>query len=381
MKTEQLQWSKTTGWQKLTGGSLNHEAQLVLMFGSTSLLKNKDLIKKAKDLYPTAHFVGCSTSGEIIDTQVNDDTISLTAVKFNKTDLIARSIAITDSANSYDIGKALIHKFDHKGLKHVFVLSDGLNVNGSRLVQGMRDALPHGISVTGGLAGDGADFNETLIVSDEAYPKSHMLTAIGFYGSSLKIGYGSFGGWDSFGIERVVTKASNNILYEIDGKPALELYKSFLGEQARNLPSSGLLFPLSMRVENSSLPVVRTILSINEKDNSLVFAGDLPEGSHVRLMKANIDRLLDGAATAASTSIEPLLGSNPELAILISCVGRKLVLKQMIEEEVEGVRSILGDKTTITGFYSYGEISPFSKDARCELHNQTMTITTFSEAA
>lgn len=381
MKTEQLQWKEGRGWEAIAGTPLNHEAQLVLMFGSTRLLKNKELIKKAKDLYPTAHFVGCSTSGEILDTHVNDETLSLTAVKFQKTDLITRTIVINTNANSYDIGKALIHKFDHKGLKHVFVLSDGLNINGSQLVEGMRDALPAGISVTGGLAGDGANFNETLIISDEAYPKSHMLTAIGFYGSNLKIGYGSFGGWDSFGIERLVTKANANILYELDGKPALELYKSFLGEQAQNLPSSGLLFPLSMRSSLNQLPVVRTILSVNEADNSLVFAGDIPEGSQVRLMKANIDRLLDGAATAAGTSLEPLSGKDAELAILISCVGRKLVLKQMVEEEVEGVRSILGDKAAITGFYSYGEISPFSKGARCELHNQTMTITTFSEAA
>lgn len=381
MRTEQLQWSAGSGWISLNGQSLSHEAQLVLMFGSTTLLKNKELTKKAKDMYPTAHFVGCSTSGEIIDTHVNDETISLTAIKFNKTDLIARNISIDNASDSYNVGKALIHKFDHKGLKHVFVLSDGLNVNGSQLVKGMRDALPTGVSVTGGLAGDGANFSETLIISDDAYPKSHMLTAIGFYGSSLKIGYGSFGGWDSFGIERLVTKSSNNILYELDGIPALELYKSFLGEQAKNLPSSGLLFPLSMRSEDEHLPVVRTILSVNEADNSMVFAGDISEGSQVRLMKANIDRLLDGAATAASTSMVSLTDSNAELAILISCVGRKLVLKQMIEEEVEGVRSILGANTAITGFYSYGEISPFSKDARCELHNQTMTITTFSEAA
>ncbi len=381
MRTEQVQWSAGAGWELLNGQSLAHEAQLVLMFGSTSLLKNKVLTKQAKDKFPTAHFVGCSTSGEIMDTHVNDETISLTAIKFDKTDLIAKNIAIDNAADSYNVGKALIHKFDHKGLKHVFVLSDGLNVNGSQLVKGMRDALPAGVSVTGGLAGDGANFSETLIISDDAYPKSHMLTAIGFYGAGLKVGYGSFGGWDSFGIERLVTKSSNNILYELDGKPALELYKSFLGEQAKFLPSSGLLFPLSMRSELDHLPVVRTILSVNEKDNSLVFAGDIGEGSNVRLMKANIDRLLDGAATAASTSMAPLLDASAELAILISCVGRKLVLKQMVEEEVEGVRSILGSKTAITGFYSYGEISPFSKDARCELHNQTMTITTFSEAA
>ena len=96
-------------------------------------------------------------------------------------------------------------------------------------------------------------------------------------------------------------------------------------------------------------------------------------------MKANFDRLIDGATGAAGTGRVALGTATPELAILISCVGRKLVLKQRVEEEVESVRDVLGESVVLTGFYSYGEISPFTPGAKCELHNQTMTITTMAE--
>jgi hypothetical protein len=195
----------------------------------------------------------------------------------------------------------------------------------------------------------------------------------------LKVGYGSLGGWDSFGPERVITRSKGNILYELDNKSALELYKTYLGEHAQGLPATGLLFPLSVRANQQDTGVVRTILAVNEEDQSMTFAGDMPQGAYARLMKANADRLIDGSMAAARTSYQALTGSSPELAILISCVGRKLVLKQRIEEELEGVREVLGPLPALTGFYSYGEISPFIPDARCELHNQTMTITTFLE--
>ncbi|MBS1516232.1 MAG: FIST C-terminal domain-containing protein [Bacteroidetes bacterium] len=379
MKTEQSKWTPENGWEHITDNKINEIAQLVFLFGKGSHLKDSSLISDVKKRYPMAKLIGCSTSGEIVGTNVVDNSIIATAVKFDSSYIAEHSERINSPEESFDIGKKLVEGFNKKSLKHIFVLSDGLNVNGSELVAGMRSALPDGVQVTGGLAGDGADFKETVVITAEGAADSKIITAIGLYGENLSIGYGSFGGWDSFGIDRLVTKSKANILYELDNSPALGLYKSFLGEQAQALPASGLLFPLSMRTETDAQPVVRTILAVNEDDQSLTFAGDIPEGSYVRLMKANIDRLIDGAVTAASTSVAPMSGSHPDLAILISCVGRKLVLKQLVEEEVEGVRNVVGHSAAITGFYSYGEISPFSKDAKCELHNQTMTITTISE--
>jgi hypothetical protein len=262
---------------------------------------------------------------------------------------------------------------------HVFVLSEGLQVNGSALVKGIVANLPSNVMVTGGLSADGSSFQRTAVCVDGPQP-SRQIVAIGFYGESLEIGYGSLGGWDPFGPERRITRARGSVLAELDGEPALDLYKRYLGEHAAGLPASGLHFPLTIRSGNDDInPVVRTILAVDETARTLTFAGDMPVGYRARLMRANFERLIDGASAAARHSQERIGAAAPELAILVSCVGRKMVLKQRIEEEVEAVRDVLGTTAALTGFYSYGEISPFTPAARCELHNQTMTITTFTE--
>ena len=378
MKISQLIFSSKNGWVEISSRANSDTTQLVLIFGATKLIKDESNFVVVKNKYPKAILIGCSTSGEIIGTTVNDDTLVATAVEFESSQLISKYVTIHSSEESYSKAKELVDSIPKDGLKHVFVLSDGLNVNGSELVKGFKENLPDNIKVTGGLAGDGADFKETYVIGGDNKSSENIINAIGFYGEKLEISYGSLGGWDSFGIERLVTKSKNNVLFELDRQPALQLYKSFLGEHATDLPASGLLFPLNLRTESDDIPVVRTILAIDEEAQSLTFAGDIPEGSYVRLMKANFDRLIKGAEGAAEKTIENNSGS-PDLAILISCVGRKLVLKQMIEEEVESVRDVLSGSTQLCGFYSYGEISPFNKNAKCELHNQTMTITTFKE--
>jgi hypothetical protein len=380
MILEQLSWTSIHKWQtKLTQKTDNFKPQLVFVFGSRKVLSESELIKELQLRYPIAQLIGCSTSGEILGTEVNDDSLAVTAVFFEKTTLQFSFLNVEESIDSFKIASQLVSPLLNNSLRHLFVLSDGLNVNGSELVRGFREMLPDSVSLTGGLAGDGPDFKETFVFDEHGFPRTKLMAAIGFYGDSIQVGYGSFGGWDSFGIDRKITKSKENVLFEIDGTPALELYKSYLGDKASELPGSGLLFPLSLRTEYDQTPVVRTILSINEMEQSITFAGDMIEGAYVKFMKANVDRLINGSIKAAQTSLENSQDKSPEFALLISCVGRKLVLKQLVEEEVEAASQILGNDTVITGFYSYGEISPFSSGAQCELHNQTMTITTFSE--
>ncbi len=374
MKVQQISLQQDNWYEKAS--TLNIEASLILLFVSPNFTPKQDVVNHVITKYPEAIVIGCSTAGEISDITVKDETVSLTAIQLDKVTCRKSSREIIDMNCSYKSGQYLAKDLCTKGLKHVLVLSDGLNVNGADLVSGLKSMIPN-VSITGGLAADGSDFNKTFVINNNQIVDKTII-AIGFYGDNLKVGYSSKGGWDSFGIERLVTKSNKNVLYELDGLPALELYKSFLGEQANNLPSSGLLFPLSMRLHEDSTPIVRTILAVNESDQSLTFAGNIPEGSYVRLMKANIDRLINGAADSAEGA-KKKVEEHTELAILISCVGRRLVLKQMVEEEVEAVRDILGDKPSITGFYSYGEIAPFGEFSPCELHNQTMTITTLSE--
>lgn len=366
------------GWEDEAPGLLSDSAQLVLVFGSSSILKTPERLAEIRRMYPRSHIFGCSTAGEICGTQVTDDSLVVTAVNFKHTTLKMASVRVSDPEKSYEAGEQLAQALDKDGLVHALVLSEGLRINGSDLVRGLERHLPAVVTVTGGLSGDGARFQETVVICDGP-PETGTVAVVGLYGESLKVGYGCLGGWDSFGPERLITKSHGNVLYELDGKSALELYKRYLGEHAEGLPATGLLFPLSIRVPGGQTAVVRTILGVSERDQSMTFAGDVPMGGYARLMKANFDRLIDGAVGAARNTQETLGDSAPALAILISCVGRKLVLQQRVEEEVEGVREVLGRQTVLTGFYSYGEISPFTPEAKCELHNQTMTITTLTE--
>lgn len=378
MKIDQRIRTLNSGWTSLTSNDLSDNSDLLIIFASRILL-NSGVLDEIKSTFKTKAVIGCTTAGEIYDNNVTDDYLVLNAIKFEKSYIESHSIEISSPEKSKQAGYDLISKFNPDGLRHVFVLSEGLNVNGSLLVEGMKAAIPMNVNITGGLAGDSNSFEETLIIDNDFSARKNIISAIGFYGETLQFGFGSMGGWDSFGTERLVTKSKENVLYELDNIPALEIYKSYLGSQAESLPASGLLFPLSMRTEVDKKPLVRTILGINETDQSLTFAGNIPEGSYVRLMKANLDRLIDGAHSAAMKTLLPLKQSIPDIAILISCVGRKLVLKQMVEEEVDAVKSVFEHKPVITGFYSYGEISPFSNDVSCELHNQTMTITAVKE--
>lgn len=376
MQIEQCRWTEAKGWEPAAPGKLGETVQLVLLFGGLEQLKAADLWRNLTQSYPNAFLVGCSTAGEIYDTQVSDESLVVTAIHFEHTPIKGNCISLEADEDSFAAGDRLGKTLETQGLVHVFVLSDGLQVNGSDLVRGLAQHLPPGVTLTGGLAGDGDRFQETQVVW-QGQSQSGVVTAIGFYGDRLKVGYGSVGGWLPFGPERVITKSEGNVLYELDGQSALALYKKYLGDHAAGLPATGLLFPLGLRTQTKDNRLVRTILSINEADQSMTFAGDVPEGSVVQLMQSNFDRLVEGAIGAAETSLQTTPA--PELAVLISCVGRKLLLKQRIEEEVEGVRSILGEQTSLTGFYSYGEIAPFAAGVSCELHNQSMTITTLSE--
>ena len=379
MKIEQAIWTRAKGWKCDTEFFLSSKAQLVLVFGSFDILNNKKYYDHIRGIYPKAKIMGCSTAGEILGTRVYDDIIALTAISFDSTHIEYFSTQIDGESGSYKAGVDLARKLSRKGLSHVFILSEGLNINGSILTEGLSSELSSEVSVTGGLAGDQGKFIKTLVFAEDGSSKN-VVSAIGFYGKRLKVGYGYQGGWTPFGLDRCITRSKGNIIYELDGQPALSLYKRYLGEQAEKLPSSGLLFPLRLKEEENKPSLVRTILGVNEKDGSMVFAGNMPEGRIVRLMKANIDRLVDGAGIAAEKAFEQAGRIEPELTILISCVGRKLVLKQRVEEEVEIVQETLGQNTFMTGFYSYGEICSClpGKDI-CDLHNQTMTVTILSE--
>lgn len=380
MKIEQRHWTPNDGWQVVSSsnGPLA-KANLVLVFGAPDCLQDANWYRAVQNFYKGAHVVACSTGGEIHGTEVSDESIVATAIGFDNSTIRVAAEPLAGPNDSASAGERLARSIPHEGLRHVFVVSEGVDVNGSALVRGLTSNLPMHVAVTGGLSADGDRFKKTFVGLD-AVPKPHQAVAVGFYGDRLRVAFASLGGWDTFGPDRLITRSEGNVLFELDGVPALELYRRYLGPHAAELPASGLRFPLRIAAQaGEDDGVVRTILGIDDQAGALIFAGDVPQGMYARLMQANLDRLIDGAAGAASGTHEYFGGQDPDLALLVSCIGRKMVLGQRVEEEVENVRDVLGPRTVMSGFYSYGEISPMTPNATCELHNQTMTITTLSE--
>jgi hypothetical protein len=376
VKVNRSVWSPASGWAHEGGGAAAGDVDLVLVFGSTAPMIEARL-PEIRGRYPNAYVCGGSTAGEIIGREVRDDSLVVTAIRLEKSQLKTAEITIDSVDDSLAAGQRLAASIPHAGLVHTFVLSDGLGVNGTDLVRGLSAALPPGVATTGGRSGDGERFVRTYVCAGDTVAERRSVL-LAFYGPHLRVGYSSMGGWDAFGPERRVTRAARNVVFELDGGSALELYKRYLGEHARDLPASGLLFPLTVRDPGNGECVTRAVVGIDEAAQSMTFAGDVPEGSFVRLMHANFDRLVDGACAAGRAS-QQMLGVPAELAILISCVGRKQLLKQRVEEEVEGVIETLSPGTHTTGFYAYGELSPTAPGAPCTLHNQSMSVTLFSE--
>jgi hypothetical protein len=347
---------------------------LVLAFGPSAAPPALDQLRRA---FPRSVLAGCSSAGEIYGDHVDDDTLAVAVARFDQTALRAVSTDVANAHGSYGAGCRLADQLDGPGLAYVLVLSDGLRVNGTELVRGLNESLGDRVIVTGGLAGDGARFARTWVLAG-GQARSDTVSAVGFYGDRLRVGHGSRGGWDRFGPERTVTRSEGNVVYEVDRRPALALYKEYLGERASGLPATGLLFPLEIRAPDDDKRLVRTILAVDEASQSLTFAGDVPTGWRAQLMKANFDRLVTGAADAAERTARAS-GDGPTLAIAISCVGRRLVLGERTEEEVEATLAALPPGTVQVGFYSYGELSPLTAGT-CDLHNQTMTLTALREA-
>ncbi|QWD89997.1 FIST signal transduction protein [Polynucleobacter sp. MWH-Braz-FAM2G] len=370
MHIDTYRWTESEGWDIRL--SPNPDINLVLVCAEHPYFKEARCYEEIRAFFPAAEIVGCSSSGNICGDLISDQDIVLSAISFSTTKISVKSTLIENDDEVERIVSDLVREFSESKPKHVFALSDGLSISGSDFTKTLNTL---GVPVTGGLAGDSDRFNTSWVMVNGP-AKRHQIALIGFYGD-LKIAYGFSTGWREFGPERRVTRSVRNIVYEIDHRPALEVYTKYLGELAKELPGSGLRFPLSVTDSSSGRSYVRTLLGVNWEEMSLNFAGDVPQGSLCKLMKTEIDSLID-ASVNLTNDLHLDASKQDSLCLVVSCVGRRLVMDQIAGEEIEAIQSILGPRTTVFGFYSYGEVAPFDP-AVCALHNQTTTLTLFSE--
>lgn len=370
---------KENNWEGLVEASTQlPKAQLLLVFADRKLLEKNIFNKELAANFNNARIIYCSTAGEIYDRKVQHSSASCVAIQLDKTAFSVQSNNIKNFENSYLLGKSTAALLDPKDLKYIMIISDGNIINGDDVLKGIQEVIDPSVIISGGLAGDGDRFQKTLVGIEENVVEGNIVL-LGLYGNHIQISTGIKGGWDIFGPEREVTKAEGNVLYEIDQTNALDLYKKYLGKYADELPGSALLFPISLKVSESDLSIVRTILSVDEEKKSMTFAGNLPNGSKIRFMKSNFDRLITAASEAGVEANANISNHSPGLTLIVSCVGRKIVLSNRVEEEVEAATEGLPNTGAIIGFYSYGEIAPMKKNPHSFLHNQTLTVTTFSE--
>lgn len=355
------------------------DPNLVIAFAAPALFTDPGFAPWLARAFPQARRVALSTAGEIGNGGVSDHSVVVTALRLEKTPFRIATTSLSGMEDSAGAGRRLAEQLAGPDLKAVILLSQGVVVNGSELITGAVAVLGRDIPLTGGLAGDSGAFKRTWALLDDTVSDKLML-AIGLYGEAIRFAHGSFGGWQSFGPARLATRAEGNVLHELDGEPALAIYKRYLGDYARDLPASGLLFPFALLGDDHrDTGLIRTLLGVDEATGSLTLAGDVPQGSHLRLMHASTEALVDGAEAAATAARDMLRSEAPALALLISCIGRKLVMGDRVDEEVEAVGAVFGQGCTLAGFYSNGEISPFLATTECRLHNQTMTITCLAE--
>lgn len=385
MRVQRISWKTDLGLA--AEGDRDLDANLLIYFGNRALFADGRCLTDLAKAHPEAILFGCTSGGQISGDDISDEEVTAVAIGFAHTRIARAEVTIDSAEHSRRAGETLAAALRGPDLAGVMVLSDGLSVNGSELVAGMVAKLGRHIPICGGLAGDGAAFERTL-VGIGGPPRANLIGAIGFYGENVRIGHGSAGGWEAFGPKRSITRSSGNVLYELDGQPALDLYERYLGpEDIKGLPGTALRFPLLVRnPECAGQELVRTVLSIDQDKRSMTFAGDIPRGWSAQLMRSSFERLAEGAATAgqqASAFSGPSDAAHigGSVGILISCIGRRLMMGQHVVEEIDAVCAELPPGMAKLGFYSYGEISPHAATGFCELHNQTMTVMTIAEKA
>lgn len=402
METHSINYTPAMGWSAAFP-ALDSEQTLVLVFGPAHWQDHQAALKTLLSAYPRSIIVGCSGYGAIQAGEILDGAFTVNITRFQNTQLRLTTYPVNVHSESFTAGQALAHELNTPDLQAVLVFSDGLNTNGSKLTEALNQNLSSSVVVVGGLAGDSQSFTQTWVMANQL-PQGQLACALGFYGQAIRFQTAIRAGWSPFGPERKVTLASGNKLYTLDNRPALELYKQYLGAHATDITKASLHFPLAIRPKDKPYAVIRTPMVLDEESQTLIFAGEIPEHSSAQLVHVSVTTLVDGAYKASEQLADMISQHDPQsmLVLTISCGARRALMAEEAGLEVTAACSALPAHLEQIGYYSFGELAPHhlkveprgskycaTRDCSsclatptyglCELHNQTMTLTAIYE--
>jgi hypothetical protein len=366
-----LPFQPATGWACAADPHpLDGLDTLVMLFGPASALTDTAALAPLRRHLPHSCWMAAAAPAIVAGRQAHDDGLSATVVRFDRTRVRRFQTDIGPDRSETTAARHLAAALaDSPGLAAVLVMVDALQVDGPALVEALVAALPAGLPVAGGLGGDGTAAAGT---GNDGTPQGSVCV-IGLYGAHVHMARACRGGSIGFGPRRLVTRSEGQTVLDIDAQPALTLYREYLGRYADGLPEAASHFPLTVfRHGGDHHGVIRYVLDIDPARQSIRVAGDIPTGSQVQLSRAGRSELLDGAEQAARQVAPRLPADRPVLNLVVSCVGRRHVLGEQTEDELEPFDDHLPDGSLQVGFYSFGEISSIDGQ-RCEMHNMTFT--------
>lgn len=323
----------------------------------------------------TDQLIGCTTAGEISNSGLSINSAVLGGIVSDTLNFQIVTVQGLEK-DSVAAGRHLAASFS-SAPRYLQVFSDGLTGNGCAILRGIADVLGVNVPVSGGAAGDNGNFVKTFQFGrDRIY--SDAICGIGFYGD-FKLGTGVKSGWAPIGLAKQVTRARGKTVYELNGEPALNVFERFLGQHAEKLPAIGVEYPLGFTsfLEGSDEQgqyVLRATMSVDRKERSITFAGEIPEGAMVNMTCGDKTSILKAAEAAAREARCAIGDTPPKVVFCYSCMARKIVLGRRTEGEIEQVQAQFGPQIPIIGFYTYGEFSPVGPVAPSHLHNETITL-------
>lgn len=370
-------------------GDRDHIFAAMVFFGAE--YDPEPLASTLATLLPGVSIVGCSTDGEITADGLSVDSVVLILLSSPSMTARAAHFAGLTPENSLQAGREIASSLASERGRALMLFPDGLTCNGSDIIRGAQEVLNSSFIMAGGTSGDRGRFQKTFQIQNG---KAHSTSLVGLMLESdtpLEIGFGVMSGWKPIGIAKTVTHAEGNVVYRIENETALDVYSTFLGDKASQLPAIGVEYPFGLVDESGRVGekgfrdgdeyiLLRAPMAVDRSTGAIQFAASIPQGAKIKMTRAKSTEIIEAAREAASRSLQHLTGK-PDAVFFFSCMARKVVLGRKTDQEIMAAREVYGESIPMIGFYTYGEIANCGENAPiCRFHNETATFLAIRES-